>query len=246
MKTRTRLRLAAGVAALGLGVASAPAHAQLTVFDPRAYVQEVLTASRQLQQINNQIRSLENQATSLINQARNLASLPYSSVAQLEASFQQTQQLLTQAQRIAYNVTTIDQAFTQAYPQSYSGGASAAQMVADAQTRWRNALAGFQDALHVQAGAVQNLPATHAQISALVASSQSAKGALSAAQAGNQLTALQTQQLADLTAVMASIARAQSLDGARAIESQVQAQAQLSSFLNYGPGYQPGAAQMFH
>jgi conjugal transfer/entry exclusion protein len=37
----------------------------------------------------------------LINQAKNLAGLPYSSLQQLEQSIQRTQQLLTQAQRIA-------------------------------------------------------------------------------------------------------------------------------------------------
>ncbi|MGH7022266.1 MAG: P-type conjugative transfer protein TrbJ, partial [Caulobacteraceae bacterium] len=163
-----------------------------------------------------------------------------------EATFRQTEQLITQAQRIAYNVTTIDQAFTTAYPRNYPAGASASQMVADAKTRWLNALAGFHDALKVQAGVVQNLPTTHAQIAALVASSQSAPGALSAAQAGNQLTAMQTQQLADLTAVMASIARAQSLDGARNLETAAEAQAQTANFLSYGSGYQPGSAQMFH
>ena len=55
-----------------------PAHA-LIVFDPSNYAQNVLTAARALQQINNQITSLQNQAQMLINQARNLASLPYSS-----------------------------------------------------------------------------------------------------------------------------------------------------------------------
>ena len=39
----------------------------------------------------------------LINQAKNLASLPYTSLQQLEQSIQQTQQLLAQAQRIAYD-----------------------------------------------------------------------------------------------------------------------------------------------
>ena len=98
----------------------------------------------------------------------------------------------------------------------------------------------------MQAGAVQNLDSTRTQIDALISSSQSATGALQAAQSGNQLTALQTKQLADLTAVMAAIARAQSLEGARTVANQLQAQQQLSNFLNYGPGYQPGAAQMFH
>ncbi len=243
---RFRAGLAAGVAALTLGFVSVPARAQFIVFDPTNFSQNVLTAARELQQINNEIQSLENQATSLINQARNLASLPYSSLAQLEQSITRTQQLLIQAQRIAYDVTTIDQAFTRTYPQAYSSTTASPQLLADAQTRWRNSLAGFQDAMRVQAGVVQNLDSSRVQISALVSASQSATGALQAAQSGNQLIALQTQQLADLTAVMAAIARAQSLEGARTVESQTQAQAQLSRFLSYGPGYQPSPVQMFH
>ncbi len=45
---------------------------------------------------------------------------------------------------------------------------------------------------------------------------------------------------------MAAIARAQSLEGARNVESEEQAQAQTNNFLDYGAGYQPGSAQMFH
>ena len=100
--------------------------------------------------------------------------------------------------------------------------------------------------MRVQAGVVQNLDSTRTQIDALVTASQGATGALQAAQSGNQLVGIQTKQLADLTAVMASIARAQSLDAARSLETQAQAQAQTTNFLNYGAGYQPGAAQMFH
>jgi P-type conjugative transfer protein TrbJ len=243
---RFRAALAAGVAALTLAATAIPADAQLVVFDPTNFIQNILTAGRELQQVNNEIQSLENEATMLVNDARNLASLPYSSLAQLEQSITQTQQLLAQAQRIAYDVTTIDQAFTRVYPQAYSSTTSAQQLLADAQTRWQNALAGFQDAMRVQAVVVQNLDSTRTQIDALVSSSQSATGALQAAQSGNQLVAIETKQLADLTAVMAAIARAQSLEGARTVESQEQAQLQLQNFLNYGPGYQPQAVQMFH
>ena len=243
---RLRAAFAASAAVLTLVTASVPARAQWIVFDPTNFSQNVLTAARELQQVNNEIQSLENQATMLINQARNLASQPYSALAQLEQSISQTEQLLMQAQRIAYSVTTIDQAFTQSYPQTYSSSTSSQQLLAGAQTRWQNSLAGFQDAMRVQAGAVQNLDSTRTQINSLISASQSATGALQAAEAGNQLTALQTKQLADLTAVMAAIARAQSLEGARNVENQLQAQQQLSNFHNYGPGYQPGSAQMFH
>jgi P-type conjugative transfer protein TrbJ len=221
-------------------------HADLLVFDPTNYAQNVLIAARELQQVNNEIQSLENQATMLINQAKNLASLPYSALSQLQAAIQRTQQLLAQAQHIAYDVTTIDKAFTQSYPQSYSLTTSSQQLITDAQTRWQNALAGFQDAMRVQAGVVQNLDNTRTQVNALVTSSQSATGALQAAQSGNQLVALQTQQLADLTALMAATGRAQSLNGARVVESQEQAQTQLTQFLSYGAGYQPQTVQMFH
>ena len=205
----------------------------------------MLTAARTLQQVNNGIQSLQNEAMFLLNQARNLASLPYSSLAQLQQSIGQTRQLLSQAQRIAYDVSAIDQAFSQSYPQSYGSSTSSPQLLADAQTRWQNSLAGFQDAMRVQAGVVGNLDRTRAEIDALVSSSQSATGALQAAQSGNQLVALQTNQLADLTAVMASIARAQSLESARAVASQAQAREQLQRFLDYGSGYQPQTARMF-
>ena len=62
-----------------------PVSAQSIVFDPNNYAQNVLTAARALQQINNQITALQNQAQMLINQARNLASLPYSSLQQLQS-----------------------------------------------------------------------------------------------------------------------------------------------------------------
>lgn len=243
---RFRAALLAGAVALMITAAGMPARAQWIVFDPTNYAQNVLTAARELSQVNNELQMLENQATLLLNQARNLASLPYSSLASLRQQISQTQQLLGQAQRIAYSVSAIDQAFTQTYPQAYSSSTSSQQLLADAQTRWQNALAGFQDAMRVQAGVVANLQNTHAQISALVSSSQAATGALQATQSGNQLVALQTTQLSDLTAIMASIARAQSLDAARRLETQVQAQAQTKAFLNYGAGYQPGSAQMFH
>ena len=241
-----RTVLVAGCAVLPLLGIVDTARAQWIVFDPTNFSQNVLTAARELQQVNNEIQSLENEATMLINQARNLASLPYSSLAQLEQSITQTEQLLLQAQRIAYSITAINQAFTQTYPQAYSASPSSQQLIAGAQTRWQNSLAGFQDAMTVQAGAVQNLDSTRTQINALISSSQSAAGALQAAQSGNQLIALQTRQLADLTGVMAAIARAQSLEGARNVENELQAQQQLATFLNYGPGYQPGSAQMFH
>ena len=53
--------IAASLVALAVGQTPRPAVAQAIVFDPNNYVQNVLTAARSLQQINNQITSLQNQ-----------------------------------------------------------------------------------------------------------------------------------------------------------------------------------------
>jgi len=225
---------------------AAPLHAQYIVFDPSNYAQNVLQAARALQQINNQITSLQNQTQMLLNQAKNLASLPYSSLQTIEQSLTRTQQLLNQAQRLSYNVTQIDQAFQRLYPQGYTGATSSQQLVADAQERWQNSLAAYQDSLRVQTGVVANLDTTRSETDALVSSSQSAAGALQASQAGNQLVALQIKQLADLTAVIAAQSRAQSLAGARTAANQEQAREQLDRFLSGTQGYQPQTVQMFH
>jgi type IV secretion system protein TrbJ len=244
---RIRLgRPAVLVTAAVFALAARPASAQMLVYDPSNYVQNVLQAARALQQINNQIMGLQNQTQMLLNQAKNLTGLPYSSLQAIEQSLTQTQQLLNQAQRLAYDVNQIDQTFQRLYPQTYSGSTPSQQLTSDAQSRWQNALAGYQDALRVQAGVVQGLDATRTQTTGLIASSQSAVGILQAAQAGNQLVALQTRQLADLTALVAAQGRAQSLDGARITANQEQARVQLNQFLTTGQGYQAQTVQMFH
>jgi P-type conjugative transfer protein TrbJ len=243
--TAIRHLATASLVALAVSFMPPPSSAQVVVFDPNNYAQNVLTAARALQQINNQITSLQNQAQMLINQAKNLASLPYSSLIQLQASIQRTQQLLNQAQRIAYDVQQIDHAFSTTYAPA-SSGASSQALTSSAQWRWQTSLAALQDALRVQAGVVGNLDTNRIQTSALVTSSQSATGALQATQAGNQLIALQAQQLADLTAAVAAQGRAQGLEVAQRTLAQDQGREQLRRFLNPGSGYQPTTVQMFH
>jgi type IV secretion system protein TrbJ len=236
---------AASVVAILIASVAPPSSAQVVVFDPNNDAQNVLTAARELQQINNQITSLQNQAQMLINQAKNLASLPYSSLPQLQSSIQRTQQLLVQARRIAYDVEQIDRAFSTTYAPAATG-TSNQTLIANAQVRWQTSVAGLQDALRVQAGVVGNLDTSRSQMAALVTSSQSASGALQATQAGNQLAALVAQQLADLTATVAAQGRAQNLEAAQRASAQDQGREQLRRFLAQGAGHQPSIVQMFH
>ncbi len=222
-----------------------PAAAQWTVFDPSNYAQNVLQAARTLQQVNQQITSLQNEATMLVNQARNLASLPYSSLQQLQQNVRRTQALLQQAQNIAFDVRSIDQAFQRQYG-SASMSATDRQLVTDARSRWQNTVGGLQDAMRVQAGVVGNIDSNRTEMANLVTRSQGATGALQATQAGNQLLALQAQQLADLTAMMAANGRAQALSEAERAAAAEQGREQRRRFLEPGAGYQPGNARMFN
>lgn len=238
------LRLS-GIAVIALSLSSPSSLAQAIVYDPSNYAQNVLQAARALEQVTHQITGLQNQAQMLLNQARNLTSLPYSSQQTIQQSLTRTQQLLDQAQRLSYDVDQIDRAFQRLYPQAYSTSTSSQQLVSDAKERWQTSHAAFQDSLRVQAGVVQSLDTTRGETDALVSASQSAVGALQAAQAGNQLTALQIKQLADLTALVAAQARAENLAGARTAANQEQARAQISRFLTSGQGYQAQPVQLF-
>lgn len=233
------------LACVPLALLASSAMAQVTVFDPTNYAQNILTASRALQQINNQITALQNQAKSLVNEARNLTTLPYSALQTLQTQLAQTRALIDQAKGLALRVSDIDAAFQGAYrPVDLS--VTDQGLIADAKTRWTNSVGAFQDALKVQAGVVGNLDGARSEMGQLVTASQSASGALQVAQAGNQLLALQSQQLSDLITLLAASGRAQTVEAAQRAAAQDQAREQLRRFLTPGAGYQPGSAKMFN
>ena len=234
---------AASAAVLSLAVAAPPASAQYIVYDPTNFSQNILTATRELQQVNNQIQMLTNQATMLVNQARNLTSLPMSTLTQLQSSIAQTQSLLGQAQNIAFNVQGVEQAYSTSYGSAAATG-STTTMVANAQQRWQNSVGAFEDSLKVQAGVVGNIPTNSSAMTSLVTASQSATGALQAAQAGNQLLALQSQQLSDVVAVLSAKSRADALEQARVAAAEAQGQQNYKNFSTRS-GYVPGNVTMF-
>ena len=231
-------------------VLTTPAHAFLggfgrIVYDPTNHAENLLTAARTLEQINNQIASLQNEAQMLINQARDLASLPHSSLQQLQQNVTRTQQLLDEAQNIAFEVQEVDQAFEREYGRP-DLSITEQQLLTDARTRWSNTMGGLQDAMRVQAGVTSNIEAQRAEMATLVEQSQNAVGALQASQAGNQLLALQSQQLSDLTALLAATGRAEALSEAERAAAAEQGRIQRQRFLTPGAGYEPGNARMFN
>ena len=234
MRTLKRNFLA-GCLVLAVGIASTPitvpqAHA-LTVFDPANYGQNMLTAARNLQQINNQVRQLANEAQMLINQAQNLTQLPTSIATELQASLQQVNGLIQNAQGLAYDVTRIDQEFQRLFPEEYSTAVSTSRIVQDAQESWKLARNGFKHSLEVQAEVVAKIRDDAVTLDGLIAKSQSAAGNLQALQAGNQLTALATKQSMQLQNLLAASARADALHRSDAVAARERGRARFQRFL---------------
>lgn len=245
-KPRIAALMAAGALAFG---AAPPAHALFgigdIVFDPSNLAQNIMTAANTLEQIDNQIQQLQNEAQMLRNQARNLTGLDFSALAQLRAALSATNQLIQQAQGLAFNVSRMEGEFKRLYPQAYSASISGSQMATDARQRWQNSLEALRTATQVQSQAVQNFAADERTLTDLVNRSQSAVGALQAMQATNQLLALQSRQAMQAQQLQITQDRAVALEQARQVAVQERAREVRRRFMGSGTPYTPTVVNFY-
>ena len=246
--SHSRVRKYLIASALGLGatgalimaVALPTTRAQaIVVFDPSNYSQNVLTAARTLQQINNQIRSLQNQAQSLINQARNLTTISFPELQAITQTLQQIDRLMGQAQGIQFRIANLDQQFRALFPMSFDQALTSNQRVIEARTRLDTSMAAYKQTMGVQAQVVENVQADARTLSGIVARSQGAEGALQAQQATNQLLALTAKQQFQIQNLMAAQYRAQAIEQARRVQGEAEARAATTKFLGSGSAYSP-------
>lgn len=241
MNRRTLMAAALATTVVG-GVAIAPlasAHAQIAVFDPSNYTQNVLTAARTLQQINNQIQSLQQQATMLQNQARQLQQLDFSSLQQLTRSVQRIDALMSQAEGIAFDVASTDEALRRQFPQAFDRSLGTDEIIQQARARLLASMQGYRQTMRVQAQVVENIQSDGALLAELVAQSQSATGGLQAQQAGNQLMALATRQQLQLQSMLAAQYRAEAVEQARQAQAMAAARERTRRFIGSGRAYTP-------
>jgi P-type conjugative transfer protein TrbJ len=235
--------LAAAAASL---IALAPVvHAQWIVFDPSNYSQNILTAARTLEQVNNQIRQLQNEAQMLANQGRNLTGLNFSALGELRAALSATNRLIQQGQGLAFKVAQTETEFQRLYPASYTAAISGSQMATDARTRWSDSLEALRTATRVQSQAVQNFASDEQTLSDLVNRSQSAAGALQAMQATNQLLALQSRQAMQAQQLQITQDRTAALEQARQVAVQERAREVRRRFQGEGTRYTPYAVNFY-
>ncbi len=232
--------LALGAAgSLGMAIETSPAAAQLTVFDPTNYSQNLLTAARSLQQINNQIQSLQNQATMLANQAKNLSRIDFPELQALTRTIQQIDELMSQAQGIGYRIGNVDTEFRALYPQSFDQALTSNARVIESKARLDTSMAALNQTMRVQAQVVGSLGADSQALASIVAKSQGAEGALQVQQATNQLLALVAKQQFQIQNLMAAQYRAEALEAARRVQAEADARAATAKFLGNGKAYTP-------
>lgn len=219
-------------------LAASPAKA-IIVFDPSNFVENALTAARSLEEINNQLLQLQNEATMLTNEARNLTKLPFNIVGQLQATLALTSQLIAQAQGIAYQLGQAQAQFSRFYPTAYGGNTSGASMAADALQRWTNSLQALRTTISMQAQSAQNLAVDENSLAVLVQQSQGAVGILQAAQATNQLLALQSRQSIQDQQLRLTQDRSAALEQARSVAAEARSREVRRRFVGNGTQYTP-------
>jgi P-type conjugative transfer protein TrbJ len=240
-----RAKAAALLLAAGLALTPAGPAGALSVFDGANYSQNLLSAVRALEQINNQVRQLQNEAQMLIAMARHLERLDFDSLARLNRALAGLDQLVDQARGMAFEIAEVERAFATLYPERYDGSVGADELAAHARQRWQQVRHALDHTMRMQARVVQQARADRALIDALVAESQGAVGMLQAQQATNQLLGLQATQTAALQHMLAAQARAEALELAREVAAEERAREQRRRFLGDGRAYTPAPVTVF-
>jgi len=232
-----RLIISAALSAFPITlIGTQPANAQFgggVVYDPANHVQNILTAVRSLQQINQQIEQLTHEIEMLENMARNLETLDVNvAEAIIRDRIRRIYDLMGQAEGIGYGVEEVEREYEEIYPETYGDTPPDSDvLIEDARVRWRQSRTAYRDALVTIGASLEDNQTDGAAIAELVTQSQSAAGALEAAQAGNQLEAMQTQQLMQIESIMAAHYRAESLERARQLAEAERGRARTRSFL---------------
>lgn len=214
----------------------APANA-LAVFDGANYSQNLLTAVRTLQMINNQIKQLGNEAQMLVNMAKHLERLDYSSAVQIRTALAQINVLMQRAEGLVYDVAQIESEYARLYPVDFAAALSTDDLVRDARQRWDYSRKAFAHALQVQAQVVNAVESDGLTLDRLIAESQGAIGSLQAQQAGNQLVALAAKQQLQTQELLAAQYRAEAMERARQVVAEEEARARFDRFIGDGRAY---------
>ncbi len=211
--------------------------AQLTVFDPSNYQQNLLSAARALEQINNQVRQLQNQAQMLWRSDQNLLRLGSTISPDLQRTLGEIQTQLRAAEGIALRLQATQAGYEQLFPRQASSALSGDDILRNSKTRWDEEYTALRRAAVLQGQIADNVDGDVRLLGDAMARSKNAAGALEVAQAGNELTGLSVKQSLQLQSLLAAQQRAEAIARARNLATEDEARQRFKTFLGTVPAY---------
>ena len=225
---------------LALSLYGAPmsnALAQLTVFDPANYSQNLTTAARALEQITNQVRQLQNQVLMLQRMDQNLVRLGSTISPDLQRTLGDIQTQLRAGEGIALRLQATGSGYDQLFPRQVATSLSTGDVLRNAQNRWNEEYAAFRRAALLQGQIADGIETDTRLLGDAMARSRNATGALEAAQAGNELTGLSVKQALALEGLLAAQHRALTVARARDLATEDEARQRFKTFVGTGSAY---------
>ena len=224
--------------AAGVLVSCAPrSAAQLTVFDPANYQQNLLTAARALEQINNQVRQLQNQVLMIARMDQNLVRLGSTISPDLQRTLGDIQNQLRAGEGIACGCRQPKTATSNCSHARSPRRSRPTTCSAMRKNRWDEEYAGLRRAALLQGQIADSVDTDTRLLGDAMARSRNAAGALEVAQAGNELTGLSVKQSLALQSLLAAQHRAETLTRARDLATEDEARQRFKSFVGTGSAY---------
>jgi P-type conjugative transfer protein TrbJ len=211
--------------------------AQLTVFDPSNLQQNLLSATRALEQINNQVRQLQNQALMLLRMDQNLVRLGLTISPELQRTLTDLQAQLRAGEGIALRLQATQNGYDQLFPKQSTAALTHDDALRNAKARWDEEYAAFRRTALLQGQIADGIDTDTRLLADAMGRSRNAVGALEATQAGNELTALSVKQSLALQGLLAAQHRAESIAKARDLAAEDEAKQRFKTFVGNGQAY---------
>ena len=216
------------------GLCDLPPARAITVFDPINFQQNLLSAVRALEQINNQVSQLQNQAQTLLRLDQNLQKLGATLSPDLQRALTGIETRLAEGEGLALKFKETEAAYAKLFPQQPSANLSGDDTLQNALARWNEAYLGLKRAALLQGQIAESLGLDRQLLDQALTRSGNASGALDVSQAGNELTALGVKQSLQLQSLLVAQERAETLERARNLATENEARVRLKRFLGDG------------
>jgi P-type conjugative transfer protein TrbJ len=237
MTRRRRATIAVSVIAGVVACSTQQSAAQVTVFDPANFQQNLLTAARALEQINNQVRVLQNQFLMIARMDQNLVRLGATMSPNLQRTLGDINTLLRAGDGIALRLAATQSGYEQLFPKQASAALTHDDALRNAKARWDEQYGAFQRAALLQGRIADGIETDTALLATAMGRSRDAVGALEAVQAGNELTALNVKQALALQGLLAAQYRAETTKRARDLAAEDEARQRFKTFVGTGNAY---------